>query len=172
MNKLIKIAIIIIVPQLILSACQTNSKDQQTSSPLTGDISYHQLTIAYPYFQTTHSTPQEPAESIAKLKAISEATQLTVFFGVWCHDSVREVPALLRLLDDVNNPNISYQLISLDKTKQEPLGRAKDNNILYTPTIIVSQSGKELGRIVEKPEQDLATDLATILLVDHSSSEH
>lgn len=146
----------------MLSACQTTNHHQKPTI-LVGDISYLEVVKTYPYFQAESSRIQHPVESIEKLKTVSEATQLTVYFGVWCHDSIREVPQLVKLLEEVKNPNISYQLISLDKTKQEPQGRARANNILYTPTIVVSQAGKELGRIIEKPEQDLATDLVNIL---------
>ncbi|MHC9511334.1 thioredoxin family protein [Kangiella sp. M94] len=163
MSKFIRLGIALIASQLMLTACQTGSNHQQQTNLLVGDTSYPELIRAYPYFQTAKSTVKEAPKAVEKLKAVSEATQLTVYFGVWCHDSIREVPQLVKLLEEVNNPNISYQLISLDKTKQEPLGRARANDILYTPTIVVSQAGKELGRIIEKPEQDLATDLVNIL---------
>lgn len=164
MSKLIRLGIALIASQLMLTACLTSSNNHQQTNLLVGDTSYPELITAYPYFQTTRSTVKEAPESIEELRAVSQATQLTVYFGVWCHDSIREVPQLVQLLEVVKNPNISYQLISLDKTKQEPQGRAIANNIVYTPTIVVSQAGKELGRIIEKPKQDLATDLVNILL--------
>lgn len=163
MSKLIRLGIALIAAQLTLTACQTGSNSHQQTNLLVGDTSYPELIRAYPYFQTNQTTVKEAPEAIEKLKAVSQPTQLTVYFGVWCHDSIREVPQLVKLLEEVKNPNISYQLISLDKTKQEPQGRARANDILYTPTIVVSQAGKELGRIIEKPEQDLATDLVNIL---------
>lgn len=162
MKSISQATLICVISLLLLSACQTTD-NQQKPTILLGDISYSEVVKTYPYFQTSNSPAQEQAESIEKLKAISESTHLTVFFGVWCHDSIREVPELMRLLDEISNPNISYQLIALDMKKQEPQGRAKANDIIYTPTIIVSQAGKELGRIIEKPEQDLATDLVNIL---------
>ncbi len=163
MSKLIRLGIALIAAQLTLTACQTGSNNHQQTNLLVGDTSYSELIRAYPYFQTSRTTVKETPEAIEKLKAVSQPTQLTVYFGVWCHDSIREIPQLVKLLEEVNNPKISYQLISLDKTKQEPLGRARANDILYTPTIVVFQADKELGRIIEKPEQDLATDLVDIL---------
>ncbi len=151
-----------IVAFLLLTACQSGPKKQDPTI-LVGDISYQEVQKTYPYFQSPGKTVAQPADAIEQLKAVSEETHLTVYFGVWCHDSIREVPELIALLDTVNNPNINYQLISLNMKKQEPQGRAKANNILYTPTIVVTQANKELGRIIEKPEQDLATDLAAIL---------
>lgn len=164
MKRINLLSILAILPFLALSGCQTSSSNtQQEPTILVGDVSYPDVVRTYPYFQANHSTHELPSASIEQLKSITEPTHLAVYFGVWCHDSIREIPELIRLLDHVNNPNISYQLISLDKKKQEPQGRAKANDILYTPTIVVYQKDKELGRIIEKPEQDLASDLVKIL---------
>lgn len=164
MKRLIQLAILSAMPLMVISGCQTSSSEsKQKPTILVGDISYPDVIKTYPYFLANDSSLKASPASIEQLKSVSEPTHLTIYFGVWCHDSIREVPQLMQLLDEINNPNISYQLISLDKNKQEPQGRAKANEILYTPTIVVYQNQKELGRIIEKPEQDLATDLIRIL---------
>ncbi len=164
MKRIIQLVILSAMPLMVISGCQTSSSEsKQKPTILVGDISYPDVIKTYPYFLATHSSVKASPASIEQLKSVSEPTHLTVYFGVWCHDSIREVPQLMQLLDEINNPNISYQLISLDKNKQEPQGRAKANGILYTPTIVVYQNQKELGRIIEKPEQDLATDLIRML---------
>lgn len=163
MKTLFKFISVIIIAPILLVACQTNSNYAQEKNSLIGDISHDQLITAYPYFKIASNTEIKSNHAMKQLKLIKEPTHLTVYFGVWCHDSVREVPALMQLLSEVNNPNISYQLISLDRSKQEPQGRARANGIVYTPTIVVHQDNSELGRIIEKPTQSLATDLAKIL---------
>lgn len=164
MTRTIQLLIFCALTVLAISGCQTSSSEsKQKPTILVGDISYPDVIKTYPYFLAAHSSVKASPDSIRLLKSVSEPTHLTVYFGVWCHDSIREVPELMKILDEVNNPNISYQLISLDKNKQEPQGRAKANDILYTPTIVVYQNQKELGRIIEKPKQDLATDLIRIL---------
>lgn len=164
MKRIIPLSILCVLSLPGLSACQTHNADiHQKSSIPVGEISYYDVVRAYPYFQAANSSDQASPAAIEQLKAISMPTHLTVYFGVWCHDSIREVPELIRILEQVNNPNISYQLIALDMKKQEPKGRAKANGILYTPTFVVYQNDKELGRIIEKPEQDLASDLVKIL---------
>ena len=164
MTRTIQLLIFCALTVLAISGCQTApSESNQKPTILVGDISYTDVIKTYPYFLAAHSSNQASPASIEQLKSVSEPTHLTVYFGVWCHDSIREVPQLMQLLEEINNPNISYQLISLDKRKQEPQGRAKANEVLYTPTIVVYQNQEELGRIIEKPEQDLASDLVKIL---------
>ena len=46
-------------------------------------------------------------------KLISNDISLQVFLGTWCGDSRREVPRLLRLLDDVGFPEKNLQIIAL-----------------------------------------------------------
>ncbi|WP_018624187.1 thioredoxin family protein [Kangiella aquimarina] len=164
MKRIIQLSILAVLPLMVISGCQTSSSESnQKPTILVGDISYPDVVKTYPYFLAAHSNNQASPAAIEQLKSITQPTHLTVYFGVWCHDSIREIPDLMQILNEVNNPNISYQLISLDMKKQEPKGRAKANDILYTPTIVVYQNDKELGRIVEKPEKDLATDLVRIL---------
>lgn len=164
MKRIIQLAIFSAMNLMFISGCQTSSSEsKQKPTILVGEITYPDVLKTYPYFLATHSSVKASPASIEQLKYISEPTHLTVYFGVWCHDSIREVPLLMQLLEEINNPNISYQLISLDMKKQEPQGRAKANEVLYTPTIIVYQNQEELGRIIEKPEQDLASDLVKIL---------
>lgn len=146
---------------LLLAACATTPNPQANPTVVTGDVSYDEITTTYPFF--TAQPKSFPEQAVQQLKASQEPTELVVYFAVWCPDSIREVPELMQLLDTVNNPNISYQLIALDYKKQEPQGRAKANNILYTPTMVVFQNEREIGRIIEKPEQDLASDLAGII---------
>lgn len=143
MKRIIQLAIFSAMNLMFISGCQTSSSEsKQKPTILVGEITYPDVLKTYPYFLATHSSVKASPASIEQLKYISEPTHLTVYFGVWCHDSIREVPLLMQLLEEINNPNISYQLISLDMKKQEPQGRAKANEVLYTPTIIVYQTKK------------------------------
>jgi len=87
--------------------------------------------------------------------------EFNVYFGTWCHDSEREVPKLLKLLS--YNKTLTISLIGLDYKKTEPNGGAKANGVQFTPTIIVTRAGKELGRIVEQPAVSLVSDIHQII---------
>jgi thioredoxin 1 len=85
---------------------------------------------------------------------------LVVLFGTWCHDSVREVPRLLKLLDVSGVKLKSLSLHGVNYNKQEPNNLHRQYDLRYSPTIILLQGDAELGRIVEKPMASLGEDLA------------
>ena len=83
-------------------------------------------------------------------------------FGTWCHDSKREVPRMLRILDSIGMPFEKISLIAVDIRKSEPGGRGKLFNIKRTPTFIFFKEGEEVGRIIERPDVNLESDLKKI----------
>jgi hypothetical protein len=50
-------------------------------------------------------------------------------------------------------------LFAVDRSKSDPEGFASGFKLRYTPTIVVSEEGVELARVVERPELSLADDL-------------
>lgn len=91
-----------------------------------------------------------------------QGLSLLVLFGSWCHDSEREVPRLLKLLNQSGVKLQSLQLHAVNQQKQHPAQLHLQYQLQYTPTIVVLQGNTELGRIVERPIVSLAADLATI----------
>jgi len=91
-----------------------------------------------------------------------EGLEVLILFGTWCHDSLREVPRMLRILESEGIlPNqISLILLSLKKT--EPNRRDIFFNIRKTPTFIFLMHDKEVGRIVESPLVSLEAELNNI----------
>lgn len=108
-------------------------------------------------FRSTHVTPYEQQ----LIKRWPKDVIFNVYFGTWCHDSEREVPKLLKLLS--YNGELKINLIGLDYRKSEPNGRARANKVQFTPTIILTRDGVELGRIVEQPSHSLVEDISQII---------
>ena len=75
-----------------------------------------------------------------------------ILFGTWCHDSQREIPRFLRLLEDINMKPEMISLIGLDYNKNEPLNRGEILEVRRTPTIIFYKNDIEIGRIEEAPK--------------------
>lgn len=118
-----------------------------------GDIGAQQLFDAHPRFAEGYAAFE--AESLA----VPENVSVLLFFGTWCHDSEREVPRLLKLLETAGLSEDKLKLIALDYLKREPEGRATKFNVRYTPTAIFMRDGKEVGRIVERPNTGLYEDI-------------
>ncbi|WP_251359192.1 thioredoxin family protein [Kangiella sp. TOML190] len=158
---------------LLLSACShqfpnstqnpqgPSSHQRHANSYPTGDISITELKN-HPKFFKHHQTKLDQ-KAVQALADIKQPIEIISYFGLWCHDSQREIPQLLDLLAAANNPNIQHHLIALDLKKQEPKNRQQMDRVLYTPTIIVRLNNQELGRIVERPKQDLATDIVSFI---------
>ncbi len=129
---------------------------------LTGTVAT-QTMLELDDFSKGYKEYQVDTAAITPLKNLKEATEIVVIIGTWCGDCHRETPRLIRILEEVNNPNIKVTYIGVDRAKSDPEGLAAQYEFTRIPTIIVSQNGEELGRIIERPETSLEIDLAKIL---------
>ena len=95
--------------------------------------------------------------------ALFRGVEIYMLFGTWCHDSKREVPRLLSLLNKLDVPENQINLIGLNFMKNDSQDRGKKFQIKKTPTFVFLRNQKEIGRIVEMPEISLEADLLKIL---------
>lgn len=99
-----------------------------------------------------------------KLRKKLSSADVTIYMGTWCGDSKKEVPRMLKLLDDLNYPTEKITIHALDQLKQGLNREERNNNIHRVPTIVFSKGGEELGRIVEHPVESLESDMESILV--------
>ena len=128
------------------------------TAPYSGEISRDDLLKDYSSFSEEYDEYTPSEEELSTIKAL-QGKQVLVFLGTWCHDSKREVPRFLKLLDTAKVQLGSLKLVAVGYDKLDPAGLAKQYDLMYTPTIIVSDGEKELSRMIEKPKQSLAVDL-------------
>ena len=125
-----------------------------------GDISIKTLFENHEGFQDNYEEYQ-PGNLLDP--ALFGDIEIYVLFGTWCHDSQREVPRFLQLLNSLNIQENYIHLIGLNFLKNEPQDRGKHFQIKKTPTFVFLRNQKEIGRIVEMPEISLEADLLKIL---------
>lgn len=125
-----------------------------------GKISAQELLATYPKFakEYAHFAPTEA--ELSEIQALA-GKEIVALFGTWCHDSVREVPRLLKLLDLGQVKYKELTLFGLSRQKSDPDGYAEKYGLRYTPTIIVSDGTDEIARMIEKPNDSMAGDLAS-----------
>jgi hypothetical protein len=117
----------------------------------------------YPVWGALRDTFSPDAASVAALHAVDTPVDVTIVFATWCGDSRREVPRVLRAIEDASNTNLRVSLVGLGPDF-EPLDFVQDRRVINVPTIIVERDGAELGRIVESPaSKSVEEDLAAIL---------
>lgn len=140
---------------IILTACANN--DSTENSILAGIVTKEHLLVNEKVFSDNYrGFSLEVADKIA-LNNWPKNLHIDIYFATWCHDSQREVPKILSILD--NNKQTTYQLIALDSNKSDAEGLAKSKNIKFTPTFVVFIGGKEIGRIIERPNDSLVKDI-------------
>lgn len=128
-----------------------------------GDITRADLLANHDAFAASFEAYQVDTETLANIiLSDNDSYQFVILMGTWCHDSVREVPRMLKVLDALNVEETQVTLIGVDYRKGEPQGREKTYDLRYTPTFIVLRNGVEIGRIIERPKHSLEVDLAMI----------
>ncbi|CAM4034120.1 hypothetical protein SAMN06265348_101391 [Pedobacter westerhofensis] len=94
---------------------------------------------------------------------LSGDIKIVIVMGTWCSDSRLHVSHFYKIADSIaiNENNIS--LICVDETKKAENGLTDHLNITSVPTFILSQNDREIGRIIETPENTLESDMVHIL---------
>ena len=88
---------------------------------------------------------------------------IIVIIGTWCSDSQRETPRLVKILNYLDYNTKDVTAIGVNRNKKAPNTKAEKLNIEYVPTIIFLFEGKEIGRIIESPEESLEKDILKII---------
>lgn len=104
---------------------------------------------AFSWFKENMQWGEADASAIAAFKKNASKFSLVVVMGTWCHDSNNLIPKLYRLLDKSGFPNSKVLLIALDRNKKAYKNLQEKYSITHTPTFIVMQKGKEVGRVTE-----------------------
>lgn len=144
---------------ITVSACANSHVENPPM--VIGEVSSQQLMSKHKFFQQNYQAFKLSDNDVAEIKRWPSDLHIEVYFGSWCHDSVREVPKFLRMVAE--SPTLSNRLIALDYEKSEPKGSAKIHDVKYTPTFIVYQKDKEIGRIIERPNVSLTADISAML---------
>jgi len=143
---------------LSLGACASDNE------LIVGTVSEATL-LTYKDFLLNSAEKDLSAEHLSQIESWPDDLHIDIYFGTWCHDSQREVPKMLNILN--KNKTISSKLIALDYDKNDPQGLADSMGVKYTPTFIVSIKNNELGRIIERPTQTLVADITKMIIEQH-----
>jgi len=89
--------------------------------------------------------------------------RIELYMGVKCHDSEREVPRLIKILNELKFSDDKLKIYLLKRDKTSDSGFEKGKNITNTPTIIFYKDSIEINRIVEFPIETLERDIYKII---------
>ena len=103
-------------------------------------------------------------EKIKKLQPLLKGKKVKLYMGTWCEDSQREVPGMIKILEESGYPVVGLNIIALDENKFTPEGLEKKDEVFYVPTLIFfDKDNQEMNRIVEFPIESLEADMLKIL---------
>lgn len=119
------------------------------------------------WYDQSYNSYQLDALTIQEISPLLKNKHIEIFLGSWCGDSKREVPRMLKILNNAGVDTTKLSLIFVDnstaKYKQSPQHEEIGKNIHRVPTFIFFDGKKEIGRIVESPIMSLEKDMLAIL---------
>ena len=115
------------------------------------------------WFNENYSKYKPDSVTMVKLIPNLTGVNFIIFGGTWCSDTRRDLPAFLSILHQLKVGSNRYDIWMLDLKKESNYINPKLYDIQYVPTILIFKDGKEIGRIIEKPQETLEMDLLKII---------
>jgi thiol-disulfide isomerase/thioredoxin len=155
---------------LIATGCATqssplmpNARTTQGEKMLVGETTLEAFWDQFPDWEESKGQYTPEKNAIEALQNIEREISMVLFLGTWCGDSRREVPKLLKVYEATANSNFSLRIYGVDWEKKDDEGAAQMHEIERVPTAILFENGKEIGRIIEYPDQTWEEDISKIL---------
>ena len=146
---------------LVLGGCGTSATHREEVLLLGWTDRATIMSPAYPRFGERYDTVQVSGEMIELIRE-AKGGEWLVFFGTWCSDSWREIPAFLKVADNVGIDSIRFY--GLNRSKKSPQQFEEPFDITLVPTIILLRGGREVGRIEERPVGSIEDDMLFLLM--------
>jgi thiol-disulfide isomerase/thioredoxin len=115
------------------------------------------------WFVSGYDSYTPNAEVAAQLKKAMKGVTVKAFMGTWCGDSQRETPHFYKLMEIADVKEKSITMVSVDRSKSQPVNLVAGNDISRVPTFIFYKDGKELGRYVEYARESMESDFLKIV---------
>jgi thiol-disulfide isomerase/thioredoxin len=138
--------------------------DWEGNEILVGKISYAQM-VQYTeaWFNKEYDFYRINEERLEKIKPLLKDKRVVLIMGTWCEDSQREVPGMMKILDQTGYNTAEMEIIAIDEDKRTKEGLENAYNLAYVPVLIFFEEEKEINRIVEFPINSLEQDMLDIL---------
>ena len=105
-------------------------------------------------------------EMLKKIKnALDEGYKIDVYLGLWCKDSLNNVPLFIKIIDALDMEGLRVNYFSVERSdKQDTLYFVPELKVERVPTFIFYCDDAEIGRIIENPEKSMIEDFLNIVL--------
>lgn len=130
---------------------------------LRGEVSAEAILDNDRIYRIYHERYEISEEALNALNTYPDSAEIIVFFGTWCKESKKYVPALIKVYQAHRNQNIQWKFVAAGPDKKIPEAFSKMFSIEYIPTVVVLKNNIEAGRIEEHPRNVVEADLVQIL---------
>jgi len=131
--------------------------------PIVGPTSADEILKNLPAYRKGMDEYRPEAAAVAELKNVRKKVEIEVWFGSWCPHCRAVVPRFLKTLQAVANTNLA---VSFNGVPREfgAYAPSTARAVKGLPTFILTQGGKELGRVQGEPASgSLEAELARIV---------
>jgi hypothetical protein len=152
---------IIYLLTLSIIACTTNEKYVMNEGEVDVDYLFNSPNTSW--FQKNYEL--YIVDEVIQNEDFSKLNEynIEIYMNTKCHDSEREVPRFLKILNTLNFSNENLRIVLLNSEKKTIDGLEIGKDITNTPTIIFLKNSNEENRIVEFPFENLENDIFRII---------
>jgi thiol-disulfide isomerase/thioredoxin len=145
------------------AAPESNQEPTEEPSTFTGEIERDAILENEERWEQRYDETDLDGDVAEALSEVEPGARVEVYLGVWCGDSMREVPRFWRALDAAGDVPFDVKHVGLDETFSAGDVSLEEFNIEAVPTFIVYRDGEEVGRIVEDAPENIETHLLALL---------
>lgn len=166
----IKNALFLFIFAALITACGTSRKMNRVTESSSGEILYGKINrdgLKIAPFNTWYEKQYHAYHAgptyIEELKEYSgNISEVVIIMAAWCPDTRRELPRILRILDDMGMPESKIKMYAVDREKKNDVKGFESYKFTRVPTVIFYDGEKEIGRIIEQPEMTLEEDMVAM----------
>jgi hypothetical protein len=115
-------------------------------------------------WQANYDSYKPDPVQIGNVKSkLGSKLRIDIYLGLWCSDSLNNVPPFLKILDAVDAP-VPVRFFNVQRKPVKTIQYFSDKfRVERVPTFIFYRGETEIGRIVENPKASLIEDMIAIL---------
>lgn len=150
-----------IIISLLIIGCSSQIDYTKTDGVINIDYLFNSPNTSW--FEENYSKYTPDFQTLSNDFSNLKSFEIEVFMNVNCHDSEREVPRLIKILDQLKFSKNNLKIVLLNSDKKSKDGLEINKKITNTPTIIFKKDSIEINRIVEFPVENLEKDIFKII---------
>jgi hypothetical protein len=129
-----------------------------------GPVLYQDVLDQFPDWNDAEDDAEIKPEVVDGFTEIQTPLNIQCYIGTWCSDSRDGVPPFMKVLLQVDNPNVQIEFIGVDRRMDDPDHLARQNKIEKVPTFVVKMRNVEMFRMIEFPEITFQEDFLNNLI--------